>query len=48
MKYLVVALEYFTKWIEVESVAQITTHKIQHFGVEEHNLPLRGTEAFGV
>jgi len=31
MKYLVVAIEYFTKWIEAESVAQITTHKIQHF-----------------
>ena len=30
MKYLVVAIEYFTKWIEVETVAQITTHKIQH------------------
>ena len=31
MKYLVVAIEYFTKWIEAELVAQITTHKIQHF-----------------
>ena len=31
MKYLVVAIEYFTKWIEVEPVAQITTQKIQHF-----------------
>jgi len=31
MKYLVVAIKYFTKWIEVEPVAQITTHKIQHF-----------------
>jgi len=31
MKYLVVAIEYFTKWIEVELVAQITTHKVQHF-----------------
>jgi len=31
MKYLVVAIEYFTKWIEAEPVAQITTHKIQHF-----------------
>jgi len=28
MKHLVVAIEYFTKWIEVEPVAQITTHKI--------------------
>ena len=31
MKYLVVAIEYFTKWIEAKPVAQITTHKIQHF-----------------
>jgi len=31
MKYLVVAIEYFMKWIEAELVAQITTHKIQHF-----------------
>jgi len=31
MKYLVVALEYFTKWIEAEPVAQITAHKVQHF-----------------
>jgi len=31
MKYLVVAIEYFTKWIEAEPVAQITTHKVQHF-----------------
>jgi len=31
MKYLVVAIEYFMKWIEAEPVAQITTHKIQHF-----------------
>ena len=28
MKYLVVAIEYFTKWIEAESVTQITAHKI--------------------
>ncbi|XP_068477029.1 uncharacterized protein [Phaseolus vulgaris] len=31
MKYLTVAIEYFTKWIEVEPVAQITAHKVQHF-----------------
>jgi len=28
MKYLVVAIEYFTKWIETEPVAHITTHKV--------------------
>ena len=31
MKYLVVTIEYFMKWIEAEPVAQITGHKIQHF-----------------
>jgi len=31
MKYLVVAIEYFSKWIEVESVTQIKAHKVQHF-----------------
>ena len=31
MKYLVVAIEYFTNWIEAEPVAQITAHKIESF-----------------
>jgi len=31
MKYLIVAIEYFTKWIEAYPVAQITAHKVQHF-----------------
>jgi len=31
MKYLIVAIEYFTKWVEEVPVAQITTHKVQHF-----------------
>jgi len=31
MKYLIVVIEYFTKWIEAEPVAQITAHKVQHF-----------------
>jgi len=31
MKYLIVAIKYFTKWIEAEPVAQITAHKVQHF-----------------
>ena len=25
------AIEYFTKWIKVEPIAQITAHKVQHF-----------------
>jgi len=31
MKYLIVAIEYFTKWFEAKPVAQITAHKVQHF-----------------
>ncbi|XP_068466355.1 uncharacterized protein [Phaseolus vulgaris] len=31
MKYLIIAIEYFTKWIEAEPVTQITAHKVQHF-----------------
>ena len=31
MKFLTVAIEYFTKWVEAESVAQITAHKVQQF-----------------
>jgi len=28
MKYLIVSIEYFTKWIEAKPVAQITVHKV--------------------
>jgi len=28
MKYLIVTIEYFTKWMEAKLVAQITTHKV--------------------
>jgi len=28
MKYPVVAIEYFTKWVEAELVAKITVHRI--------------------
>jgi len=31
MKYLIVAIEYFTKWVEAEPVTHITAHKVQHF-----------------
>jgi len=31
MKYLVVAIEYFTKGIEAETVSQIIALKFQHF-----------------
>jgi len=53
MKYLVVAIEYFTKLIEVEPVAQIIAHKVQHFiwkyivcrfGVPRHLVLDNGTQ----
>ena len=53
MKYLVVAIEYFTKWIEVELVAQIIAHKLQHFmwenivcrfGIPKHLVSDNGTQ----
>ena len=31
MKYLIIAIKYFTKWVEAEQVAQIISHKVQHF-----------------
>ncbi|XP_068497662.1 uncharacterized protein [Phaseolus vulgaris] len=31
MKFLIVAIEYFMKWVEAEPVAQITAHKVQQF-----------------
>jgi len=53
MKYLIVAIEYFTKWIEAEPVAQITAHKVQyfvwkniicHFGIPRHLVSDNRTE----
>ena len=52
MKYLIVAIEYFTKWIEVEPVAQINAYKVQHFvwkniicrfGIPKHLVSNNGT-----
>ena len=53
MKYLVMAIEYFTKWIEAELLAHITAHKVQHFvwsnivyrfGIPRHLVPDNGTQ----
>jgi len=53
MKYLIVAIEYFTKWIEAESVTLITAHKVQHFvwtsivcrsGISKHLVSDNGTQ----
>jgi len=53
MKYPMVAIEYFTKWVEVEPVTQITTHKVQQFvcknivcrfGIARHLISDNGTQ----
>jgi len=53
MKYFIVAIKYFTKWIEAEPVAQITAHKVEHFvwknivcrfGVPRHLISDNGTQ----
>jgi len=53
MKYLIVAIDYFTKWVEAESVAQITAHEVQHFmcknlmccfGIPRHLISDNGTQ----
>ena len=31
IKFLVVAINYFTKWVEIEPLTVITKAKIQHF-----------------
>ena len=31
MKFLLVAIDYFTKWVEVEALATITEAKVQNF-----------------
>jgi len=52
MKYPIVAIEYLTKWVEVEPVAHLTTHKVQHFvwknivcrfGIQRHLVSDNGT-----
>jgi len=53
MKYLIVVIEYFTKWVEVEPVAQIIAHKVQYFvwknivcrfGIPMHLVSNNGTQ----
>lgn len=35
VKFTVVAIGYFTKWVEIEALAIITVAKIKHF-IKEH------------
>ena len=40
LPYAVVALEYFSKWVEAEPLTTITSKNVQNL-LEEHNLPLQ-------
>jgi len=43
VKYLIVAIDYFTKWIEAEPIATITARQVQNFMCKQvicrHGLP---------
>lgn len=40
-RYVVVAIDYFTKGMEVEPLASITERKIKKFHLEEHHFQIR-------
>ena len=42
MKFLIVGINYFTKWLEVELVARIA--KCQEFCLEEYNMSFRNSQ----
>jgi len=43
VKYLIVAIDYFTKWIEAQPIATITARQVQNFMWKQvicrHGLP---------
>lgn len=40
VKYAIVVVEYFTKWIEAEPLASITTKKIPELCHQKHSMPI--------
>ena len=44
VKFLLVAIDYFTKWVEAEALATITEVKVQNFGLEKYCLQVRDTK----
>ena len=39
-RYCFVAIDYLTKWVEVEPLAQQNQGKVYKFSVEEHHMPI--------
>ena len=44
LKFLVVGIDYFTKWVETEPLATIMEEKHLYLCVEKHHLQIRNTE----
>ena len=44
LKFLVVGIDYFTKWVEAEPLATITEKSIRYLCMEKHHLQIRDTE----
>ncbi|KAL0411333.1 UNVERIFIED_CONTAM: hypothetical protein Slati_3723000 [Sesamum latifolium] len=40
-KFLIVAVDYFTKWVEAEPLAKISEKRSDQVSLEEHCMPLR-------
>ena len=43
-KFVVVAIEYFTRWIEVKPLTTITLELVKKFFLAEHNLQIQSTK----
>ena len=43
-KYLIMATDYFTKWIEAEPLASITEKKSREYGLKGRNLSIRNSK----
>ena len=47
-RYILVAVDYFTKWVEAEPVKNIKTKGCHLFHLEEHHHPVWGTYVYGI
>ena len=45
LKFLVVGIDYFTKWVKAEALATITDKNIRNFVLEKHYLQIRDTQS---